>query len=173
MLDAVADGARRADCVVCYHHNHLLDADEAAVPGWQQDLARRSIDAGATMYVSHGAPVLKGVELYRGQPVFYDLGSLVFQSATEEGHYGPEVWQSIVASCRFDGRRFLGASITPVLLNAVGAGGPGDLATRGRPSVAAGAEAQAVIDRLTRASAPFGTRFRQGADGTVELAAPG
>jgi poly-gamma-glutamate capsule biosynthesis protein CapA/YwtB (metallophosphatase superfamily) len=108
-------------------------------------------------YVSHGAPRLHGIELYRGQPIFYDLDNLIFQTATPEGFYDDAVWQSVIAECRFVGGQFREMSLTPIRLNAQGIGGPGDLVTRGRPSIARGAEAGAVLDRFGELSRAFGT----------------
>jgi poly-gamma-glutamate synthesis protein (capsule biosynthesis protein) len=138
---------------------------------WQQQLAQRCIDAGAAMFVSHGEPLMFGIELHRGQPIFYNLGSLIFRTATEAGHYGPATWQSVIAECRFDGARFLGATLTPVQLNPVGIGGVTDLATRGRPSIATGEGAAQILALLARLSAPFGTKLRPGTTpGTGEIA---
>ena len=111
VLAPVTEAARHADIVITYHHNHLVGSDQGGPPDWQQALAHRCIDAGAAMFVSHGEPLMFGVELYRGRPVFYNLGSLIFQTATEEGHYGPGTWQSVIAECRFGSGRFLGATL--------------------------------------------------------------
>jgi hypothetical protein len=54
-------------------------------------------------------------------------------------------------------RALPGHDPTPLQLNARGVGGPGDLATRGRPSIARGATANAILDRLAELSRPFGT----------------
>ena len=171
VLAAVGEAARQADLVIMYHHNHVPAPDPDRPPDWQQRLAHRCIDAGAGMFVSHGEPLMLGVELYRGRPIFYDLGSLIFQTATEAGHYGPATWQSVIAECRFDGARFLGATLTPVQMNAAGVGGAADLATRGRPSIATGEDAAAILALLARLSEPFGTRLRDGEKpGTGEIA---
>ncbi len=154
-VDAVRDAATRAAVVIAYHHNHVLTDKGHAVPPWQQAFARRCIDAGATLFVSHGAPWLLGIELYRHRPIFYDLGSLVFQTATEGGTYDASAWQSVVAECRFAGGALAEMTLIPVQLNAEGVGG--DLATRGRPSLAGGADAAAILDRLTALSVPLGT----------------
>ena len=53
------------------------------------------------MYVSHGDPRLQGIEVYNGAPLFYCLGSLIFQTKTEVGFYGPEVWQSAIATLEY------------------------------------------------------------------------
>ncbi|HTB48233.1 MAG TPA: CapA family protein [Acetobacteraceae bacterium] len=170
VLAAIGEAARHADLAIVYHHNHLPGPDPGRPPDWQQALAHRCIDAGVAMFVSHGEPLMLGVELYKGQPIFYDLGSLIFQTATEEGHYGAATWQSVIAECRFDGPRFLGATLTPVQMNAIGIGGAADLATRGRPSIATGEDAAAILALLAQLSKPFGTRLRGGEQpGTGEI----
>jgi poly-gamma-glutamate capsule biosynthesis protein CapA/YwtB (metallophosphatase superfamily) len=153
-LAAIDEAAGRADVVLAYHHNHFLEEGGRRTSQWQCEFARRCIDAGASLYVSHGAPRLHGIEIYRGRPIFYGLGNLIFQTATAEGHYDDAVWQSVVAECRFDGGSFRAMSLTPVRLDERGGG---DLAARGRPSIARAAEAAAILDRLAELSRPFGT----------------
>ena len=165
MLDAIHQAASHADVVIAYHHNHVLTDKGRSVPQWQRDFAHQCIDAGATLFVSHGAPWLLGIELYPNRPIFYDLGSLVFQTATEGGTYDASAWQSIIAECRFAGGALTDMTLTPVQLNAEGI--DGDLATRGRPSLAQGADAAAILDRLDKLSAPFGTKFSRTGDSAV------
>jgi poly-gamma-glutamate synthesis protein (capsule biosynthesis protein) len=165
MLAAIGEAAGHADVVIAYHHNHVLTDKGHRVPQWQQDLAHQCIDAGATLFVSHGAPWLLGIELYHRRPIFYDLGSLVFQTATEGGTYDASAWQSIVAECRFAGGTLNEMTLTPVQLNDQGVNG--DLATRGRPSLARDAEAAAIFDRLAALSAPFGTQFDRTGDTAI------
>ena len=165
LLAAIGEAARRADIIIAYHHNHVLTEKGRRVPPWQQALAHRCIDAGAMVFVSHGAPWLLGIELYRGRPIFYDLGSLVFQTATEGGTYDASAWQSVIAECRFSNGALAEMQLAPVQLNAEGV--DGDLTTRGRPSLAHGAEAAAILDRLSELSAPFGTKIERSTDGGV------
>ena len=160
MLTAIRDAAAHADVVIAYHHNHVLTDKGHSVPRWQQDFARQCLDAGATLFVSHGAPWMLGVEIYRRRPIFYDLGSLVFQTATEGGTYDASAWQSVIAECRFAAGALTEMTLTPVQLNDQGIAG--DLATRGRPSLARGDEAAAIFDRLAALSAPFGTKMDRG-----------
>ena len=63
--------------------------------------AHALIDSGATLYVSHGDPRLQGIEIYNGCPIFYCLGSFIFQTKTEVGFYGPEVWQSCIVTLEY------------------------------------------------------------------------
>jgi poly-gamma-glutamate capsule biosynthesis protein CapA/YwtB (metallophosphatase superfamily) len=157
ILAAIAEAAAQADVVLAYHHNHILEERGWKTPEWQREFARQCIDAGAALYVSHGAPRLHGIELYRGRPIFYGLGNLIFQTATPEGFYDDAVWQSVIAECRFVGGQFRKMTLTPIRLDAPAIGGPRDLVTRGRPSIARGAEAAAIFDRLDELSRAFGT----------------
>ena len=169
-LGAIAEAAACADIVLAYHHNHLLDEGGRKTPQWQRDFAHRCIEGGASLYASHGAPRLQGIEIYRGRPIFYNLGNFIFQTATEHGFYDDDVWQSVIAQCRFDGGRFREMTLTPLQLNARGGGpgdlvtrgaGQGDLVTRGRPSIARGVEADAILDRVAALSQSFGTALDQ------------
>lgn len=63
--------------------------------------AHALIDSGATMYVSHGDPRLQGIKIYNGCPLFFCLGSFIFQTKTEVGFYGPEVWQSCIVTLEY------------------------------------------------------------------------
>ena len=40
------------------------------------------IDAGADVFVGHGPHVLRGIEVYKGKPVFYSLGDFIFENET-------------------------------------------------------------------------------------------
>ena len=172
ILGAIAEAAAKADIVLAYHHNHILEARGRRTPRWQRDFAHLCIDAAASLYVSHGAPQLHGIEIYRGRPIFYDLGNLFFQTATAEGHYDEVAWQSVVAECRFEGGRFIDMILTPVQLNPRSLGGAGDLATRGRPSIATGAGAGAILDRLAELSRPLGTALERSGDTAIIRARP-
>jgi len=154
-------GARAAGAtVLVYQHNHYWERPNIErTPEWQRVLARRCVDAGASIFVGHGPPLLHGVEVYNGAPIFYCLGSFIFQTKREEGVYGAPNWESLIVEGRFRDGRFLGAEITPVVLNDVGANGMEDLETRGRPSFSRGARARDTLERVEALSAQFGYRF--------------
>ena len=118
---AITAAGTDADVVLAYHHNHVLEAGGRRTPQWQRQFAYDCIDAGAALYVGHGAPRLHGIEIYRGRPIFYDLGNFIFQTRTKEGFYDAEVWQSAVAECHFDSSaRLHTIRLTPLQLNAIG-----------------------------------------------------
>ncbi|MEQ8205123.1 MAG: hypothetical protein RIA65_03025, partial [Woeseia sp.] len=111
-------------------------------------------------YVSHGAPLLHGIEMFQGKPLLHSLGSLVFHSRTEPGYYVPEVWQSAIVQLAYDDGGLLQLEVVPVGLNEMGDDATRHLETRGRPRIATGAEAQRILERLQRISADLGTHLR-------------
>lgn len=168
-LAEIAAAAARADVVIAYQHNHDWEPENWITPEWQRAFARSCFDAGASVFVGHGAPLLHGIELHGGRPAFYNLGSFIFQTKKEEEAYGPLAWQSLIAECLFRDGRFVEARLVPVQLNAVGVGGAQDLATRGRPALASPAEARIILERVAALSARFGYRLRH--DGRTALIA--
>ena len=63
-------------------------------------------------------------------------------------------------------------TLTPLQLNPRGLGGAGDLATRGRPSIATGAAARSILDRLAELSRPFDTGLERSGDTAIIRAPP-
>jgi poly-gamma-glutamate synthesis protein (capsule biosynthesis protein) len=56
---------------------------------WQVDFAHESVDAGADIFVGGHAHWPKGVEVYKGKPIFYGVGNFLFdQSWSEETSTG-------------------------------------------------------------------------------------
>ncbi len=165
--------ARTADVVIAYQHDHYWEKDNRVTPEWKRRFARACLDAGATVFVSHGAPMLHGIELYRGRPIFYDLGGLVFHTITAPGYYLPEIWESVIADAEFAGGKLTALKLRPVALNERGEGEPPAkrfYETRGCPTLATGAAAQGILARLAKLSAPYGTQLSMAGDAaTVSL----
>lgn len=47
----------------------------AVLADYQQEVAHAAIEAGADIILGHHAHILKGVEVYRGKPIFYSMGN--------------------------------------------------------------------------------------------------
>lgn len=157
---AIRAAAAQADVVIAYQHDHYWEADNRVTPEWKRGFAKACVDAGATIFVSHGAPLLHGIELHRGRPIFYDLGGLVFHTITAPGYYLPEVWESVIVRAEFLGGRVIALRLQPVALNERGEGEPPEprfYQTRGAPLPATGVQARAILERMARLSAAFGT----------------
>jgi poly-gamma-glutamate capsule biosynthesis protein CapA/YwtB (metallophosphatase superfamily) len=76
MCEDIAQLRRRAELVVVALHKGLVHTP-AALASYERPLARAAIDAGADVVVGHHAHILRGVELYRGRPIYHGLGNFV------------------------------------------------------------------------------------------------
>ena len=122
----------------------------------------------------HGAPLLHGVEIYKGRPIFYDLGNFIYNLPPWLTYIDePMTWESVVAYVKFQGKNLQSISFRPIVLNYVGEGQPDIhnaytnnefLHTRGLPSPATGARATYILQRLADASKPFGTNVEVSGD---------
>jgi poly-gamma-glutamate capsule biosynthesis protein CapA/YwtB (metallophosphatase superfamily) len=80
-LRAVDEANKMADFVMVAQHNSTSETGRGTAPsGFIVDFARKAIDAGADMYLGHGWHTFLGVEIYKGKPIFYGLGSFFWQS---------------------------------------------------------------------------------------------
>jgi len=167
ILAAIKAARAEANHVVAYQHHHYWKDDLKETPPWLKEWARKCIDAGATVFVAHGVPILHGIELYKGRPIFYSLGNFIFHSR-QIGRWPALAWRSVIADLRFEGDVVTGLTLTPILLNEQGT--PGDLfnQTRGAPRLANGEEAAAILNRLAEVSRELGTELTI-RDGKAEL----
>jgi poly-gamma-glutamate synthesis protein (capsule biosynthesis protein) len=195
ILQSIRDARQRADVVIVYQHNHVFAnrsfstiftegmAERLAPNPWLTKWTHDEIDAGADIVVMHGAPLLHGVEIYRGRAIFYDLGNFIYNlPATLTYIDEPMAWESVVASVQVDvsSRRLQAISFRPIVLNPIGDGQPDVhnayadnefLHTRGLPAPATGARAGYILQRLADASRPFGTTMAiEGETATIALA---
>ncbi len=166
------------------------------VAEFAESFAHAAIDAGAHVVAGHGPHLTLGVEVYRQCPIFYSLGNFVFQNETLDdfpaeayARFGldsratpsefldartgrdtrgfpasAEFWQGCLARCEFDAHRLTAVRLVPLDL---GHGRP--RAQRGRPVLATGATAQAILDRIEALSQRYGTRLRREGDTGVLL----
>ena len=153
---SIRAAAASADLVIAYHHNHLWGADSAVTYPWQQALAKACIDAGATVYMAHGAPMMHGLEFYKDAPMFYGLGNFIFQTETKPGTYSQRSWDGLVVDCRFGGGKRPIIELTPLSQNETVLGGVEDFETRGRPSLATAAAATRILSDFASRSKAFG-----------------
>jgi len=185
ILQSIRDASKRADLVIVYQHNHVYDKnfgtifaeelpDRLVPPDWIRRWTHAEVDAGANIVVMHGAPVVQGVEIYRGRPIFYDLGNFIFNLPLTEATQllEPIVWESVVASVEFQGKNLQSIQFRPIALKQMGQGQVDTqddhpyslpefprpfIATRGLPRPATGEQATYILQRLAELSRPFGT----------------
>jgi poly-gamma-glutamate capsule biosynthesis protein CapA/YwtB (metallophosphatase superfamily) len=181
ILGSIREARQHADFVIVYEHNHVFlnhpfvamiteELPERLAPApWLQKWTHEEIDAGADLIVMHGAPLIHGVEIYRGRPIFYDLGNFIFNLPPaypwlEE----PINFESVVAHVQFQGKNLQAITLQPIAMNPIGQGEPDPrdtrsnnlfVQTRGLPTPATGEKAGYILQRLADASRPFGTNI--------------
>jgi poly-gamma-glutamate capsule biosynthesis protein CapA/YwtB (metallophosphatase superfamily) len=83
-LAAVRQAREQADCVIVSLHTHE-DGGNIHLPApFAVKFGRQCIDNGADLVLMHGAHVLRGIEIYKGKPVFYGLGNFIYQAQQVE-----------------------------------------------------------------------------------------
>ena len=85
-----------ADVVVASHHWGLSED----VLEYQVEIAHAAVDAGADVVVGHGPHYACAVEMYRGKPIFYGLGSFSFHTGHGGRAHGD--WVGLLARLAFD-----------------------------------------------------------------------
>ncbi|WP_407157154.1 CapA family protein [Bradyrhizobium sp. STM 3557] len=193
----VREARALSDIVLVSLHAHEFGNHEEQPAEFLPVFARRMIDEGADLVVGHGPHLLRGMEIYRGQPIFYSLGNFIGQNelvprlpadAYERFRADAALTPGMLFNQRADNdrksfpsdRRFW-ETVVPVCRFAdgrligleihpvtLGLGSKRHL--RGRPRLAVGNEGRRILDRFAALSEPFGTRLALGTD-TATLAA--
>ena len=151
----------------------------ALVMPYEKQIARAAIDAGADMVIGHHAHIPRGIEVYKGKPIYHGLGNFVTvthalspQGATDandwamrrlklfgfvpdpetpEYPFHPDSRNTLLAKCLIGPNAFLEARLLPVWIN-----------RQSQPEILGhDAHGQAVLDYLERITreAGFDTRF--------------
>jgi poly-gamma-glutamate capsule biosynthesis protein CapA/YwtB (metallophosphatase superfamily) len=82
-IRSVKDARRMADLVFVTHHGHEDNGYDRYVPAkFIETYARACIDAGADAFLGHGPHIIRGVEIYKGKPILYSMGNIIFQYDT-------------------------------------------------------------------------------------------
>ena len=83
LTDSIREAGEQADLVLVSIHSHeLVEADPVKPAEFYKTAAKACIDAGAHAVLGHGPHELRGIELYKGRPIFYSLGNFIFQTQT-------------------------------------------------------------------------------------------
>lgn len=80
ILRNIRNAKQYADFVIASAHIHqgqsVLETRHLSTrpPAFYVELAHQAIDVGADAFVGHGVQLLRGIEIYKGKPIFYGLG---------------------------------------------------------------------------------------------------
>ncbi len=183
---SVKEARRQADWVVVSIHAHENDGGDKEIPAqFLPAFARAMIDAGADLFVGHGPHVLRGIEVYKGKPIFYSMGNFIFQNETlafqpQENYESVGLGLNSNPADFFDARskndtvsfpsdfEFWESMEAEAVFNAkrelqqidifpITLGYKQARTIRGRPMPASPADAQKIVERLARLSKGMGT----------------
>ena len=198
ILNSVREARRQADWVIVSIHAHEGKPGNREIPAdFLVIFAHAAIEAGADVFVGHGPHVLRGIEIYKGKPIFYSLGNFAFENETmrfqpAESYEELGLPQTATPADYFDARSkndtrgfpvdrpIWDSVVAEVALNSdrttkeiilypisLGFGDP--RAQRGRPRPALPELSRQIIERVVALSAPFGAKVAfVGGRGVVE-----
>lgn len=95
-----------SDFAVVGLHAHEPNNWTEATPRFLTEHARRLIDNGADIVCGHGPHQLRGIEIYKGRPIFYSLANFSFMSNTPlviaRDEWERRIWRMVPGAPRLD-----------------------------------------------------------------------
>ena len=179
MEDDVVLAKRRGPVVMVSLHNHDKSHHRAygiqdTTPPNDEIMYRRAIDAGADLVLGSGPHVLRGIELYKGKPIFYSLSDFIYQYRTpskipidlihqRDGEIArpanvsvwdrrdpEEVFEGVLVRMTFNAEKLKRIELIPVTIDNEGP-------LYGVPRLAGTARGRQIIEKLQRLSQPYRT----------------
>jgi poly-gamma-glutamate synthesis protein (capsule biosynthesis protein) len=202
-LRQIREARRQADFVMVSLHNQdsigrsWLHAERLTEiecqPDFVTQFAHAAIDAGADLIAVHGPHMFMGVEIYRGQPIFYSLGNFFMQNETLRhvpAHHFERFGLDAYATPAdfFDARtagdkghpatrefwesavvlcRFENRKLSAVELYPIEMGFGRPRSQRGRPLLADRERGKAILERIARLSTAYRTHIEQREDRAI------
>ena len=179
----VKSASALADLVIVSLHCHENGANRSVPADFIPIFARAVIDAGADVFVGHGPHVLRGIEVYKGKPIFYSLANFVFQNETvlrqpDDAYEGYALTDDAQMVDYLDARydhdkrsfpadreywdsvavmtKWQGKKFVEAQLYPITLGFQTPRSERGRPRLASGADAARILEMMTTRSKAFG-----------------
>lgn len=194
ILRNIREGKESANLLIATIHCHQAGMRLDQPPDFLVKFAHEAIDNGADAFIGHGPHVLRGIEIYKGKPIFYSLGNYFFElyqqqvvppplfSAfhlrpnattpaelehirTSRGFGKTPFWTSVIAVSTYRG-----GQVSEIRLYPVDMGQSRPWNERGVPRLASPDVARSVLQRLANLSKAFGTTIRiQGNVGIIQV----
>jgi poly-gamma-glutamate capsule biosynthesis protein CapA/YwtB (metallophosphatase superfamily) len=201
LMRAIRQAKQTSDFVIFTIHAHEsptgMDDDNPEAAEFLVQLFHDAVDAGADFIYGHGQHSLRGIEIYKGRPIFYGVGAYFLSgdlkqmgdAATEAyespgklpppkqspdrevtanpGGINPPVWYEGIVAIT----EYNGPTLTDIRLYPLDLGNTVDKQRRGIPHFADAATGERILRKLQAISAPFGTMIeREGSVGIIRAA---
>jgi poly-gamma-glutamate synthesis protein (capsule biosynthesis protein) len=183
VLAVVRAARQQAEFVIVSVHGHEPSNGSEDPADFLRQFAHDAVEAGAQLIVGHGPHRLRGVEMYKGVPIFYSLGNFLYEAkgldfrAADQFDAGSDLytaalggsadprapfeqldhdwwWESALVVATFDRGTLSGVKLYPVSLKANGESVP-----RGWPRLATGTDADTILRQISALSKRLGTEL--------------
>jgi hypothetical protein len=174
IMQSIREGKQLSDFMVVAIHCHVNSfafqaySHDNSTPDFLIELAHAAIDNGADVFVGHGVHTLRGIEIYKGKPIFYGLSNFIYQNSpipeiTDPSHpennlldrtHLPDNKEALLATSRYEGGKLVEVRLYPVDL---GIDGTRPVSRNGEPLAASPQQAVRILKLVQDLSMPFGT----------------
>lgn len=155
MVADVRQAKQQADIVlVAFHWGISLNYNRMV--GYQKELGRAAIDAGADLILGGHPHVLQGMEMYKGRLICYCLGNFVMDGL-KLPHFGSD---SMILKCHVRGKQIKKCSFIPLRIS-----------DEWQPFILDREKGMEIMKHVESMSTDFGTIFTMG-DGEVLISGP-
>jgi poly-gamma-glutamate capsule biosynthesis protein CapA/YwtB (metallophosphatase superfamily) len=184
-LRSIRNGKFFADFMIVSVHAHQNSftfqrySFDNNVPDFLVEFAHAAIDNGADMFVGHGVHTIRGVEIYKGKPIFYGLSNFCFymnspigsdqangagdltraeRSQANVDRLGlshQDNMEALLAATRFENGKLAEVRIYPADVGK----GYRPISKIGIPLTPAPEVAREILEKVQRLSRPFGTNM--------------
>jgi poly-gamma-glutamate capsule biosynthesis protein CapA/YwtB (metallophosphatase superfamily) len=176
IVQSVRTGKQLADFMVVAIHCHQNSlafqaySHDNHTPDFLVQLAHTVIDNGADVFVAHGVHTLRGVEIYKGKPIFYGVSNFFYQQNESEDvvnpngapppsrgaaaqTHQPDDMEALLVAAKFEGGRLTEARLYPADLGIEAR----TTSKAGNPTTPTPDVARQILEKVQRISKPFGT----------------
>jgi poly-gamma-glutamate synthesis protein (capsule biosynthesis protein) len=174
IIQSIREGKQLSDFMVVAIHCHVNSfafqaySHDNSTPDFMIELAHAAIDNGADVFVGHGVHTLRGIEIYKGKPIFYGLSNFIYQNSpipeiTDPSHpenglldrtHQPDNKEALLTTSRYEGGKLVEVRLYPVDL---GIDGTRPVSRNGEPLAASPQQAVRILKLVQNLSKPFGT----------------
>jgi capsule synthesis protein PGA_cap len=171
IITSVRIGKQLADFMLVAIHCHQNSfafqtySHDNQTPDLLTQLAHAVIDNGADVFVGHGVHTLRGVEIYKGKPIFYGVSNFFYHedaapevtnpnAAPDSEPRQPDGMESLLATARYEAGTLVEVRLYPADL---GIERNRPLSKIGIPMTPSPAQARRILEELQTLSKPFGT----------------
>ncbi len=181
MQDDIVLAKRHTDVMMVSLHNHDVSHHRAygiqdKTPPNDEIMYHAAVDAGADMVIGSGPHVLRGIEIYKGKPIFYSLGDFIYQYRTPskipidlihqrdteidrranesvwDRRDTPQTFEGVIVRMTLNKEKLRKVQLIPVVIDDEGP-------LYGVPRLVSDKKAQEILANIQRLSDPYKTKF--------------